>query len=287
MARTIVSVADLRQLPQDIQSKNFEHNDVRDSQLLFNEEIEILDIQGDWCHVAALEQLRHSPDRGWHPYEGWVHQSEIDTGLTSSKQQIPRCGQNSNLFPFVVTSRSENYSYGTYLEFQTPETSPIPKNFDRQKLVKEAKQFLGMPYLWGGRSTLLPGKIASVDCSGLVQLLYRAQGISLPRDAHDQFLWGNPVSHSLPGDALYLKKGDRISHVILKLDDLFFIESPETGKQVRLLQMGKDIWQVDGLWHFYDRTHAYQGFYISFESTLWDRLFFPTIDRRASELNRE
>jgi len=246
MARTVVPVADLRREPQDLLPKNFDHHDLRDSQLLFNEEVEVLETQGEWVRVAALQQLRFTPQREWHPYEGWMHQSEIDEGSISPQ--------------FVIVSPSEKYSYGTYLDAPLPETRPLPKQFNRQQLVEEAKQFLDAPYLWGGRST------GSVDCSGLIDLLYRAQGIQLPRDAHDQFLFGKRTSTLQPGDPLYLAKGERINHVILKLDDWLFIESPETGKKVRLLRWGEDLWEEEGWLHFRDRPHPYRGFPISFET---------------------
>ncbi|WP_420412250.1 NlpC/P60 family protein [Roseibium sp.] len=43
--------------------------------------------------------------------------------------------------------------------------------------VATAEEFLGTPYLWGGRSSL------GLDCSALVQLSAQTGGISLPRDS--------------------------------------------------------------------------------------------------------
>lgn len=46
--------------------------------------------------------------------------------------------------------------------------------------VEVATRFLGVPYLWGGRSAL------GLDCSGLVQTALNACGIACPRDSHQQ-----------------------------------------------------------------------------------------------------
>jgi cell wall-associated NlpC family hydrolase len=46
--------------------------------------------------------------------------------------------------------------------------------------VAEAERFLGVPYLWGGKSAL------GLDCSGLVQVALDAAGIAAPRDSDMQ-----------------------------------------------------------------------------------------------------
>src|SRR5260370_28888970 len=47
-------------------------------------------------------------------------------------------------------------------------------------LVAAASLYLGVPYLWGGRSWL------GIDCSGLVQSAFRDLGITVPRDTDMQ-----------------------------------------------------------------------------------------------------
>lgn len=46
-----------------------------------------------------------------------------------------------------------------------------------------ARQFIGAPYLWGGRT------FRGLDCSALIQLAFDAAGIVLPRDTDQQERW--------------------------------------------------------------------------------------------------
>jgi Bacterial dipeptidyl-peptidase Sh3 domain/NlpC/P60 family len=55
---------------------------------------------------------------------------------------------------------------------------PIDSN--EPDFVVVAERFLGVPYLWGGKSSL------GLDCSGLVQLALTASGVACPRDSDMQ-----------------------------------------------------------------------------------------------------
>jgi len=68
--------------------------------------------------------------------------------------------------------------------------------------VAVAERFVGVPYLWGGKTAL------GVDCSGLVQIALAARGRSCPRDSdmQEQTL-GAAVA---AGDLAGLRRGDLI-----------------------------------------------------------------------------
>lgn len=63
-----------------------------------------------------------------------------------------------------------------------PEAFVVPIKARQPDFVAVAEQFLGAPYLWGGKTSL------GLDCSGLVQISLQAAGIGCPRDSDMQEL---------------------------------------------------------------------------------------------------
>jgi hypothetical protein len=71
-------------------------------------------------------------------------------------------------------------------------------------------RFSGIPYFWGGRTPM------GFDCSGFVQQVMAGLGVSVPRDAHEQFLRSKPGRKRTPrkGDLVFFgRSGGRMTHV--------------------------------------------------------------------------
>ena len=103
----------------------------------------------------------------------------------------------------------------------------------RAQVVDEARKYLGVPYLWGGTD---PEK--GLDCSGLVQLVYRNLGVDLPRVSRDQAQVGTAVpslDEARPGDLLAF--GSPVHHIAIYIGDNQMIEAPRTGLDVRVTEV--------------------------------------------------
>lgn len=100
------------------------------------------------------------------------------------------------------------------------------------KLLNTAYRFIGLPYLWGGRST------KGFDCSGFTQTVFKLNGFQLPRDANMQVKSGVevPIDDSLKnlesGDLVFFGRDvDHIYHVGIYIGDDEFIHS-ESSVQI-------------------------------------------------------
>ncbi|MBN2681508.1 MAG: C40 family peptidase [Bacteroidales bacterium] len=78
-------------------------------------------------------------------------------------------------------------------------------------IVETAKSFLETPYLWGGKNPF------GIDCSGLTQIVYKINGVFLPRDASKQVELGrtlNFLNEAKPGDLAFFDNDEGIiTHV--------------------------------------------------------------------------
>ena len=96
---------------------------------------------------------------------------------------------------------------------------------------RTAKQFMGVPYLWGGTSS------KGFDCSGFAKTVFRMNGLELPRDTDQQAQQGvavpldNGFDQLRKGDLLFFgakasaERGERITHVGIYVGGMDFIHA--------------------------------------------------------------
>ena len=104
-------------------------------------------------------------------------------------------------------------------------------------IVADAKQYLGIPYKWGGTD---PTK--GLDCSALVQRAYGDLGINLPRVSQDQAKMGTEVASladAKPGDLVAF--GQPVDHIAIYAGNGKIIQAPHTGDVVRISDVSRGI----------------------------------------------
>ena len=101
-----------------------------------------------------------------------------------------------------------------------------------QQVVDYAKQFLGVPYVYGGNGP------NSFDCSGFTTYVFRHFGYTLNRTATGQLSNGVSVSKSelQPGDLVFFKDGGSkpVSHVGIYIGGGQFIHASTSTYEVRI-----------------------------------------------------
>jgi cell wall-associated NlpC family hydrolase len=126
----------------------------------------------------------------------------------------------------------------THIVIPMPNPEP-PRSVDLgTAIVDLAQTWLGVPYVFGGCTH------AGVDCSCLVQNVYAAAGVRLPRVAVDQFNATVPVSDPQPGDLVFFANTYEpgISHVGIYIGNGLQINAPTTGQFVSVASVFTGYW---------------------------------------------
>lgn len=196
----------------------------RVSEVLHGETLDVLEQREEWLRVRA-------PDG----YIAWLNAGYVATGPSDwAEDWRERATARALSADIVVTDGRRRLPTGArvalrrgVVELADGQRGAVASGHVRreQELRIEArhlalpelaqKWYSGAPYLWGGRTEW------GIDCSGLVQAVYGARGIALPRDSDQQFGQGEEVGITPAGigyeagDLLFFAERGRVSHVAL------------------------------------------------------------------------
>jgi cell wall-associated NlpC family hydrolase len=102
---------------------------------------------------------------------------------------------------------------------------------ERVSVVRFARRFLGVPYVYGGSSPS-----GGFDCSGFTRYVFAHFGLSLPHYTYGQFDLGHWVPRRAlrPGDLVFFYG---VGHVGLYIGHDDFIHAPHTGSRVSVASL--------------------------------------------------
>jgi cell wall-associated NlpC family hydrolase len=113
----------------------------------------------------------------------------------------------------------------------------------RNEIIRTAERFIGVPYKWGGEST-----VAGFDCSGLTMVVYQLNGLDLPRTSGEQWTAGRPVAGGelAKGDLVFFatRGGGTVSHVGIYLGGDAFLHAPRRGNPIQVASLSSDYYRA-------------------------------------------
>jgi cell wall-associated NlpC family hydrolase len=158
-----------------------------DTEVLFGERVIVYEINDEGWAWGQLES---------DGYVGWLSANTLAPPGPAPTHKV--CVPRTLCFPsadiklpplaalpmgarLAVARQDERFAV-TASGWHVPEVHLAPIKTNRHDFVAIAEQFLGVPYLWGGKTSL------GIDCSGLVQIAAQAAGHACPRDSDMQEL---------------------------------------------------------------------------------------------------
>lgn len=224
-----------------------------DSQALMGDRVRVVRLRARWAKVVVVSQPSPLDGRG---YPGWVPRRQLTaTTPAAAGRRATVTNRTAWLRTDTETpTRLVRVSFGTrlpvvgvapdFVRVATPtgvvrrlarsavvvhatgEPALAPS---RRSVVRTARLFLGLPYLWAGVSGF------GLDCSGLTWLVHRTHGITISRDASPQSQHGTAVSDLRRGDLMFYATDGLVHHVSMYVGDGRMIHAPGTGESVEVV----------------------------------------------------
>lgn len=168
-------------------------------------------------NVKAAYQVWKERGGSWRPWV--VYQNGMYRKYLTAAPPIQRVGGNVN--PTVMMGN-------------TAVSGPTGQL--RMTAIQKGMDYIasGVGYVWGGNNLR-----TGVDCSGLVQQIYRQLGVSLPRTAQQQAFYGTkaPINSLRPGDLVAwnngASRGLQVGHIAIYAGNGEIIESYQSGRPAR------------------------------------------------------
>ena len=242
------SVADLRATPA--------HPSELTTQVLLGMPVKILDKSDDWLQVQSpvgyiawitLGSLQLLSNKEFNNY---LKRPKVIVTSHYGVSRSEACSTSQPLSDIVVgnilvlkASLSDHYkvvypdkrvAYISKEDAMTFEDWLQGIEYSGESVVATAKQFMGVPYVWGGTSS------KGLDCSGFVKLVYFMHGLIIARDASQQIKYGTEVDSKgnfdivQKGDLLFFgekstdeKPTERIVHVGIYMGNKEFIHASD------------------------------------------------------------
>ncbi|MGW3073955.1 C40 family peptidase [Kitasatospora sp. NPDC001132] len=139
------------------------------------------------------------------------------------------------------TTGGDGTDFGTIPAGSLPAGYAIPADAPQQvqTAIRWALGQLGTPYQWGGScaSAHGPDPMGRCDCSSLMQMAYKAAGVSLERTTYAQVKQGTAVSTDAlkPGDLLFTRgTAAAPEHVGMFIGSGLVVQAPKTGDVVKI-----------------------------------------------------
>ena len=205
------------------------------SQLVYGDCFKIISIKNNWIQILTIQD----------EYSGWIEKKEIKNIPQEEVEKISNLSpqysiqlidtveaEDSSLISIFLGSNVSGANFlkhkfnGSFLQG--------PKN--KSSIIKTAYLYLNTPYFWGGKTPM------GIDCSGLIQMIYRINGYNIPRDASEQVNFGETLSfidESEPGDLAFFDNDEgTIIHVGILLENHYILHAHGKVRVDRIDQTG-------------------------------------------------